>query len=97
MHAPGSYLLWQIGELNQNKKYVQENRGKWKGEVYEYWLQLCKYLLHQSTNTLREFGMRHMVECNAYNPLFCKIIFYNKVEAVFIGKLGWWDKCKVLG
>ena len=25
----------------------------------------------------------------AYNPLFCKIIFYNKVEAVFIGKLGW--------
>lgn len=33
--------------------------------------------------------MRHMVEYNAYNPLFCKIIFYNKVEAVFIGKLGW--------
>lgn len=35
--------------------------------------------------------MRHMVECNAYNPLFSKIIFYNKVETVFIGKLG----CKI--
>lgn len=30
-----------------------------------------------------------MVEYNAHNPLFCKIIFHNKkVEATFIGKLG---------